>query len=913
MSVVDVRFEHYRPENTLGVHETSPRISWQLQVAPDFEQEEYEIELSEIKEAQSTILNTTRIVSPQSRLVPWPFSKRLDSREKCAIRVRVRGKGQSEFLPWSGPASLEVGLLKRDDWSAQFISAPWSEVDVDKPQPEDLFRKEFSVMGDVLSARLYVTARGVYEAEINGERVGDYFLAPGWTQYAGQLHYQTYDVTKLLSTQVNCLGLRVAEGWYRGRFGFEGGQRNLYGTRTAVLAQLEIKLGDGTTHTVGTDGTWSVTRGPIRLAELYDGEAYDSTFEIDAWSRPGVPTHGWSAAETVSFLPDTVSLISGFKEPARRLELLSPVEKLITPTGKIIIDFGQNLVGYVRVKKVTGPRGHKLVLSHAEVLENGELGIRPLRQCKATDTYTLRGDEGGESYEPRFTFHGFRYLQVDGWPSADLDVFDAVEAVVCHTDMEEAGSFCCSDQMVNQLFSNTKWSMRGNFLSIPTDCPQRDERLGWTGDLALFAPAATLIYNCFNILRDWLRDVAYDQKMRGGVPPMVSPDILQNNPFWGVIIPGAIWHDVTVLAPWALWEETGDTMILSQQYESMVTWLDVIPRNKTESVNLWDFNLFQLADWLDPNAPPEEPFKAVTEPSLVANAFLIHSVDLVAEVAAVLGYDADVIRYRKWAEDARNEFRAEYVSANGRLASESQTGYALSICFDLLEPSQLKKAGTRLVDIVRKNSFRIGTGFAGTPYVCEALTKLGYVDIAYKMLRNEKCPSWLYPITMGATTIWERWDSMRPNGSINPGDMTSFNHFAYGAIAKFMVERIAGLQRLTPGWTKSRFQPFLGGGFKSAETSHITPYGKVSVKWSVVHVGEDDTMEFRADVEVPPMTSMEIYLPGEDGGEVRVVGSGIWSFTAPIKEADFQPAKEPAKPFPFNLMEAATEAQTDES
>ncbi|KAH8669858.1 bacterial alpha-L-rhamnosidase-domain-containing protein [Ilyonectria robusta] len=902
-SVVDVRFEHYRPGNTLGVHETNPRVSWRFaNVPPNFKQVEYEMELSEVKGLEYFKLSSTQVSSEESHLVPWTGTEPLASRKRYSVRVRARGDGEAEFLTWSEPAFLELGLLSRQDWTSKLISAPWSDVDTDKPQPEDLIRKEFTAGDNILSARLYVTAQGVYEAEINGKRVGDYFLAPGWTSYAGQLHYQTYDVADLLSSKTNCIGFRLAEGWHRGRLSFGGGLRNIWGSRTTVLAQLEIKYRDGTSHTIGTDNTWTAMQGPIRLAELYDGETYDATAEVDGWSSAGARSEDWKNVDELPSLPESQDLIAGFKEPARRLDVVQPIEKITTPSGKIILDFGQNLVGYLRVKKVKGPRGHRLNLLHAEVLENGELGVRPLRNCKARDTYVLKGDESGESYEPRFTFHGFRFAQIEDWPSEDIDIFDAFEAVVCNTDMEETGSFSCSDPKVNKLFSNTKWSMRGNFLSLPTDCPQRDERLGWTGDLALFAPTATFLYGCFGVLRDWLRDVAYDQKQQNGVPPMVCPNVLQKDFFWGKVWPGAIWHDVTVLAPWALWEETGDTGILSQQYQSMVDWLGVIPRNETGCTHLWDFKAFQLADWLDPNAPPDEPFKAVTDPPLVANAFLINSLDLVAHVAALLGHTDDATKYQTEAENARNEFVEEYVSGNGRIISDSQTAYALAICFNLLSPLQKTRAGDRLADVVRHNSFKIGTGFAGTPFVCEALASTGHIDVAYKMLLNEKCPSWLYPISMGATTIWERWNSMMPDGSINPGEMTSFNHYAFGAVAKFLVERLAGLQRLSPGWKTSRVEPVLGGGFKSAEASHVTPYGTVSSRWSAAE-DKDGMFKLSLTVTVPPTTTMEVVLPGPEGPKTEVVGSGEWSFSTLVKESDLGPEKEAKRGFPYDLME----------
>ncbi|SPO06200.1 probable alfa-L-rhamnosidase [Cephalotrichum gorgonifer] len=895
LTVTDVRFEQYGLGPALGVDETRPRISWRFANAPpNFRQEEYEIQLTRLANGVEIDLYSSRITSPESHLVPWPLPAPISSRQRYAARVRARGKDDTVFTPWSEPSFIEAGLLSRSDWSCDLISAPWAGDDPDKAKPEDLFRKEFVIRGSILHARLYITSHGVYEAEINGQRVGDFFLAPGWASYDGRLPYQTYDVTQHLS-QTNTLGVRVAEGWFSGRLGFEGGSRNIWGRRTALLAQLEVTLADGSLVTIATDGSWTAAQGPIRLAEIYDGEKYDATAEVPGWSVAGPQSACWTPVEVLPPIPEQVPLLRGAAEPVRRVQVLKPVETITTPAGKTILDFGQNLVGYVRIKNVAGPREHVLLLSHAEVLEDGELGVRPLRVCKARDEYTFRGDLGGESYEPRLTFHGFRYVQVDNWPAGAADLSDSVEAVVCHTDMEERGSFSCSDEKLNKLFANIRWSMRGNFLSVPTDCPQRDERLGWTGDLALFAPTAVLLYGCSGILRDWLQNVWFDQKKLNGVPPMVSPNVLYDNKPWGRVFPLAIWHDVTILGPWALWEETRDHTILAAQYDSMVTWLNCIPKNKEGPTRLWDLSKPQLGDWLDPNAPPSEPHKALTDGVLVANAFLTHSLDLIARVATILGKGDDAAKYHAMAKDARADFAAEYIAPNGRLVSDTQTAYSLAICFHLLSPPQLRRAGSRLAEIVRRNSFRVATGFAGTPFVCEALCLSGHSDVAYAMLLNEKCPSWLYPVTMDATTVWERWDSMLPDGRINPGEMTSFNHYAYGAVAKFMVERLAGLRRLEPGWKRTRVQPEVEGPFTWARAEHLTPYGMVSSSWVLAKHAEAGMNELRIEVVVPPTTEMEVVIPGVDGCRTETVGSGKWLFaTAYVRRKGW-----PVKPIGF--------------
>ncbi|KZL74733.1 bacterial alpha-L-rhamnosidase domain protein, partial [Colletotrichum tofieldiae] len=593
-------------------------LSWNVQnVSRGYEQSAYEIELFEhARGALPRHAATVKCASSLSTLVPWPFKQPLQSREKISVRVRIFDETDRATV-WSEASVLEIGLLTRQDWHCERIAAPWGP-GTSAPDPEQLFRKSFSVKGLVSQARLYITAQGVYEAELNGQRVGNHFLAPGWTSYDGRLQYQTYDVTSLLNGMgsQSCIGVRVAEGWFSGRIGFEGGHRNIWGPHTSLIAQLEIMYTDGKTETISTDGSWHVTKGPIRLAEIYDGEKYDATLEVRDWSVPVsdniLENSHWEPVLPLEFLPKFTNLTAGYGEPVRRIEVISPIERITTPSGKTIMDFGQNLVGYIRLRNIKGLRGHKITLSHAEVLEHGELGTRPLRICKAVDEYTLRGGDEAEEYEPRFTFHGFRYAQIDGW-SSEVDLMSSIEAVVTHTDMKPVGSFSCSDPLLNKLYKNIVWGMRGNFLSVPTDCPQRDERMGWSGDLALFAPTASLIFDCFGMLKNWLIDVEYDQGVLGGVPPMVSPNATLPDPIWCRRVPCAIWHDVTILAPWALYQETGDASVLSQQYNSMLTWMSKLPRNKSGATHLWDTSIFQLGDWLDPAAPPEAPWKSPTD------------------------------------------------------------------------------------------------------------------------------------------------------------------------------------------------------------------------------------------------------------------------------------------------------------
>ncbi|KUJ13501.1 bacterial alpha-L-rhamnosidase domain-containing protein [Mollisia scopiformis] len=890
----DLRFEHRLANDALGVGESRPRISWRVSGAPaGFTQKRYQLEFFNQKpEDSGKPSQSFDVESSESVLVPWPSENPLSSREGMFVRVRVWGEAVTDPSEWSEPAYVEVGLLDRNDWQCQGISASW-EQDTTAPRPEELYRRVFSrnPAKKVCKARLYITAQGVYETEINGRRVGDQFLAPGWSAYDERLHYQVYDVLEYLShgETEDCIGIRVGEGWFCGRIGFEGGGRNLCGDRTAVMAQLELLYEDGVTQILCTDDSWEVASCPTRLAEIYHGEKYDATMEVPGWSSvcPSQErkSSGWSRAVVMSPLPAKPELLAMSGSPIRRLLVLQPKELITTPNGKKVLDFGQNLVGYTRINNVNGPRGKTIRLLHAEVMENGELGRRPLREADAEDEYRLKGSPEGESWEPRFTYHGFRYLQIEGL-SPDTDLFAHFEAVVCWTEMEPTGEFSCSDSMLNKLHENVRWGMRGNFVGLPTDCPQRDERLGWTGDIALFAPTACFLYNCAGMLKTWLADLAVSQEYLGGVLSIVVPNVLRyNKSAFPKVAPFAIWADVTILAPWAIYQSTADVGILDVQYSSMQSWLASCPRDTKGCRRLYDASFFQLGDWLDPDAPPEKPQNAKTDAQLVANAFLIHSLDIISQISSILGKDQEARQYAAEASLIRQEFCNEYMTLNGRLVSDTQTAYALGICFDIFPtPRQRVQAGERLTYIVRKNEFRIGTGFAGTPFVCEALVLTGHTQIAYRMLLEDKCPSWLHPVTMGATTMWERWDSMLPDGSINPGSMTSFNHYALGAVATFMHERLAGLRCIEPGWKKARVEPIVGGDFTEATVSHVTPYGKVGCLWKIVDKRFDMT------VLVPPNTSMEVVLPsGGDGAgeEVRTVMSGVHSFSV-IYEKNYE-------------------------
>ncbi len=692
-------------------------------------------------------------------------------------------------------------------------------------------------------------------------------LSPGWSAYASRLRYETHDITDAVSLGDNVIGAVVADGWWMGNLTWEM-RRNVYGNQLGLLAQLEITFSDGTTKVIGSGSKWRTSDGPILQADLYNGEVFDARIERKGWSAPGFDDTDWGHAEI--FGPVVGDLVSPTAPPVRRIEERAVLKVNVTPSGRIVLDFGQNLVGWVRFT-VDGEAGSVVTLRHAEVLEDGELGIRTLRNARATDRYTLRGG-GPETWEPTFTFHGFRYVEVDGWPDGIQP--EAFRAVVIHSDMERTGSFTCSDPMLNRLHENAVWSMRGNFVDVPTDCPQRDERLGWTGDLQVFAPTAAFLYDVSGFVADWLEDLRSEQLESGQVPMVVPIGTL------GPIILGnfaaAAWGDAATVVPWTMYMRYGDAGLLARQFDSMRGWVDFV-HAKAGPALLWPEE-FQLGDWLDPDAPPGEPWRAKTAAVLVATAYFAHSAALVGRAARILGRPQVAEEYEQLAEEVRRAFRAEYMASSGRLSSDSVTAYALAIVFGLCEnASQREKASERIAFLSSARGYTISTGFVGTPIVLPALTEMDDVVTAYRLLTETACPSWLYPVTMGATTVWERWDSLLPDGSVNSGEMTSFNHYALGSVADWMQQTIGGISPDAPGYRKIRFSPVPGRGVTSSNCSLRTPYGHASCRWSI----EDGQVDLT--VVVPPNTTAIVVRPGREDEHLAVnPGTHRWTYVVPV-------------------------------
>jgi alpha-L-rhamnosidase len=838
--------EHYR--EPLGIGERRPRLSWTVTAPPAWRQAGYEVEIT-----RDTGTTVTRVSSADQVLVPWPGDE-LRSRERVSVRVRLASQ-EGSFGPWSRPATLEAGLLDPADWRAVPVGANWPEdPDSDDRRPA-IVRREFHLDGEPARARLYATAHGLYQVEINGRRVGDDAMSPGWTVYPERLRYYTYDVTRHLQPGANAIGAWLGDGWYRGRLGWYGGFRNLFGSDLSFIGQLEVRLADGRLRTIATDEQWLASPSPILRTGNYDGERYDAREEQPGWSAPGFSDQSWTPVAVNH--RDPATLVAPTGPPVRCTDEVPVAKVLTSPSGRQILDFGQNLAGRPRIR-VSGERGTVVTMRTAEVLQDGEICTRTLRSAESTDTYVLAG-RGTEEWEPRFTFHGFRYVEVTGWPGdlAHAAAEGNVTARVYHTDMRRTGWFECSDELLNRLHENIVWSMRGNFLDIPTDCPQRDERVGWTGDIQVFAPTASFLYDCAGMLTSWLADVAIEQLPDGTVPWYVP--VIPAHEKWTPIRPGAGWGDAAVLVPWTLYQRFGDTGIVAAQYESARRWVDLMARLAGPD-RIWDDG-FQLGDWLDPAAPPEDPAAGQTDRYLVATAYFGWSARHVAAMAEVLGRDDDARRYAGLAGQVREAFQERYAAA-GRtsLTSDAATGYALAICFDLTPDKTAY--GDRLAELAEAAGYRVATGFVGTPLIADALTATGHVDVAYRLLTERECPSWLYPVLHGATTIWERWDSLLPDGTVNPGRMTSFNHYALGSIGDWMHRVVAGLAPAGPGYREVLFRPRPGGGLTAACAAHESPYGRVSIAWAL----RDGYLE--VSVEVPTGTSAVLDLPGQPAREL---------------------------------------------
>jgi alpha-L-rhamnosidase len=819
------------PADLIGLPGRAPLLSWKVE-AFSADSKQVSAQIQAASDALFTKLLAEKTQSgDESQFVKAPGGN-MPSRTVRYYRVRV--ETESGWSEWSNVVRHEVGLLGGMEFWAKAIG------DVSKPTDAPaLLRTEFNVEKEIAHARLYASAHGTFDLMINGRRVGDEVLAPGWTPYHERLLVVTHDVTSLLQQGQNAWGVLLADGWYRGKFGFTNQTAN-YGQQTSFLGQLEIFFTDGTKQRIETDETWLAGEGGVRFASIYDGTDFDFNFVQPAWCKPGFDTKATSSG---NWKPVTVHPLNKSTLEPRYAAPVRVVKEFATEVSSHAnntrVNVTQNISGWLRIK-VKATAGSKLTAKHAEILQpNGDLHTEPLRFARATDSWVFAND-GEFELEPKQTFHGFQYadLIVEG---GSIDILE-VTGIAISSDIAVRGEIETSHAGINKLVSNTFWSLRDNFVSIPTDCPQRDERLGWTGDAQAFIYAAHSLVDGSEFFRTWLHDLEIEQTKLGGKVPMVIPDILSpsidESHFFYAAYGEAGWSDAATVIPWSIFERFGDKQILVDQLESMRSW---VSHNSNDHDGLLIPPRMQLGDWLDPDAAEGKPWDAKVSGQFMANAYHVHSLDIMAATEDLVGDPAEAVRLRI----LREQVAALVWSELGEAAAATPTGAAILLEFNLAPASERARIAASLAEGVRATNGRISTGFLGTPVILDAMSRNGHLNEAYQMLLREEMPSWLYPITKGATTIWERWDGIKPDGNINSGGladksegsgdgMISFNHYAYGAVVDWIYRNVGGIVPNAPGYRSVIIAPRPHEHLTSCRTNLQTGYGTLSLDWELL-------------------------------------------------------------------------------
>lgn len=847
--------------NPLGIDAFRPRFSWiLLSDRRNTMQACYHIQVAASREAlmdDSKLVWDSGVVESDSSIWIAYEGKELFSFQRYWWRVRVRDNHGQES-DWSQPAWWEMGILSPSEWTAEWISPDLEEKTEDNPCP--MLRREFELKKAVSSARAYVTSLGLYEMEINGRPVGDARFTPGFTSFHKRLQYQTYDVTDCLREGRNAVGVFLADGWYRGHLWFKA-VPNVFGRELALLAQIRVEYQDGTMETIGTDTSWQCTTGPILSSDLYYGEVYDARKEIPCWSEPDCGYDRWRGVKRLEY--SKAHLVCSPCGMAKVREEIRPQGIVRTPKGESVVDLGQNIAGIVRLA-VEGESGREITLSYCEELTPaGNFTVEQLdllgHQRRSgryyqIDRYVLKG--GPEVIEPRFTFHGFRYVKIEGYPGR-LDL-ENIKGLVIHTELPLAGEFSCSNPLINQLQHNILWSQKGNFLDVPSDCPQR-EKMGWTGDIQIYAPTACFLMDCSGFLSKWLHDLKADQRDDGLVPHVIP--WLPDYPVYGPLGVGGSsgWGDACVIVPWTLYQYYGDKRILDDMYEAMKKWIGFIQRRSKGYI--WSKGM-HWGDWLEPGRKPYYYFLPWAPKGYVATPFFAYSSHLLSRIAEILGKHEDADYYKRLSEKVKAAYLKRYVKENGRMKPCRQGAYVLALAYDMV-PSEMKpRLAAQLAKTVKDNGNHLDTGFLSTPHICQVLCDNGYEDLAFDILNQDTIPSWLYEVKKGATTVWEAWDCIKADGRLRKG--MSFNHYAFGAIGAWLYRYIGGigLDEENPGGKHFILSPHPGGGLTEARAACQSPRGEVKSAWKL----HDGWMTY--NVTVPPNGSATIRLPKAVAAEV---------------------------------------------
>ncbi|WP_139956523.1 alpha-L-rhamnosidase [Flavicella sediminum] len=849
-------------KNPLGFYDSKPTFSWKLPVSKNVkDQQSYQIIVAsnpKLLPNNADLWDSKKQSSNQSSWVKYN-GKKLTSRQKVYWQVKYWNQ-DNEASKWSDVNHFELGLLNNSDWKAKWIGLPTKEEKVLGSQDNIIhrpqyLRKGFELSDDVILARLYITAKGAFDVTINGEDVSDDVMPPGYTPYKKRIETITYDVTDLIESGQNTIGIELAAAWHSGRLGW----MKSYWSDTEspkVLCQLELTMKDGAKELILSDDTWKgSTKGPIRLSEIYDGETYDANFEMPEWTTNNFDDKNWASVNTY-VVTDKIKL-----EPKRHATVKTKIRvtsKEIIEKGKtVIFDLKQNMVG-VPLVKVPMKKGETLKIRFAEMLApDGSFYTKNYRSAQSTNYYTA-AEDGLVEWMPKFTFHGFRYVELSGFDTSKKPTKEWVTGLVQYSNFEDNGTFTSSHEKLNQLQSNIVWGLRGNFFDIPTDCPQRDERMGWTGDAQVFGPTSMFNAKVHNFWASWLQSVRESQYDNGGIP-WVVPDVLNNKKV------SSGWGDVCTIIPWKIYFRSGDISVLEENYDMMKKWV----QHHQETSKKYISHMNSFADWLQPY-PKNGKNKGDTSHDLIGTAFFAHSAKLTAKTAAVLGKKEDQEKYEALYQNVAQAFENTFFN-KGKVkeVTATQTSYLLALAFDLLSDDNRENAKAQLLGKISEADNHLRTGFLGTPLLSEVLDETGEIDLMYKLLFNETYPSWFYSINQGATTIWERWNSYSKEEGFNPMDMNSLNHYAYGAIGEWMYERIAGIAPLEAGYKRIRIAPEASQPLTSASASLKTTYGKVSSSWEIVN------NSFKLEATIPPNTTAIVIVQGNTNKQLLVNGVAV--------------------------------------
>lgn len=837
---------------TLGLDTQTPKFSWIIKSdKSNVTQKHYNIQISTDIDFKSIYWDSLQVETPCSQSIIYSGAL-LFPRTKYYYRVKIGtiNHGESD---WSTVQWFETSRLK-EPWNASFISR--NDCFKDNPSRPLYLRKEFSLKNIPEKGRLYASALGIYEIQINGKEVNKHYFAPGWTNYNKRLAYQTVDITSLLKKGTNIITTTLAPGWYAGILTWFN-KNKIYGDTPAFIAEMILTEKNGQEKSILSDESWQAGYGPISYCEFYNGEHYNANNGIKNWNQPDFTSDNFRKCDLIQV--DKSVLIAQDGVPVISNEVLPGIELLTTPKGEKVIDFGQNITGVVRFK-LTGKKNDKIVIRHAEILDNnGNFYLENMRNAENKIEYTFSGN-GVEEYQSHFSFQGFRYIRIEEYPYEITR--NSFSAVVLHSQMNETLKFKCSNPLLNQLHRNILWGWKGNSVDIPSDCPQRDERLGWTGDAQVFIPTASYLMNVQPFFRKWIRDMISEQKEDGGIP-FVIPDVLTPlahlNTDFKESDSSTGWADAIVICPWILYKRYGDTDILSEAYPAIIKWIAYMQNNSEDGL-LWKDG-FHFGDWLALDAE-EGSYLGATPNEFTATAYYAHSVNLTSKIASILNKYNEAEKYHILNKDIISAMQNEYFNSKGGLKFNTQTSHILALKFNIVEESFRKQLARNLVKLINKNSGHLDTGFLGTPLITHALSDNGFSNEAYKLLLKEDYPSWIYPIHKGATTIWEHWDGLKPDGTMWSADMNSFNHYAYGSIGEWMYKNIGGLDLDKSDIPNRKFQICFnpGGGITESQLIFQSIYGNIEVNWEMI--GDCKPYTYKLEIIIPANCKGSIDLNG---------------------------------------------------